>query len=124
MSVPEPVVTTPAEPAPDAEPPPPPPTPPAAQRPRRLPQTVGGTVFVVIVGIVTVGLGLVVWGAWRTGIVWMGVAMLVGALTRAVLSERAAGMLRVRRRWSDTLLLTVAGVGLILLAVLVPDQPV
>ena len=115
MSVPEPVVTTPAEPAPDAEPPPPPPTP---------PPTVCGTVFVVIVGIVTVGLGLVVWGAWRTGIVWMGVAMLVGALTRAVLSERAAGMLRVRRRWSDTLLLTVAGVGLIILAVLVPDQPV
>jgi hypothetical protein len=33
-------------------------------------------------------------------------------------------MLRVRRRWSDTLLLTVAGVGLIILAVLVPDQPV
>ena len=80
--------------------------------------------FVVIVGIVTVGLALVVWGAWRTGIVWMGVAMLVGALTRAVLSERAAGMLRVRRRWSDTVLLTVAGVSLIVLAVIVPDQPV
>jgi hypothetical protein len=91
--------------------------------PRRLPQTVGGSVFVVIVGVVAVGLALVVGGAWRTGLVWMGVAMLVGALTRAVLGERAAGMLRVRRRWADVLLLTLAGVGLVTLAVIVPDQP-
>jgi hypothetical protein len=106
------LVTTPTPPPPAPEPP-----------PRRVPQTVGGTVFVVIVGIVLVGLALVVWGAWRTGIVWMGVAMLVGALTRAVLSERAAGMLRVRRRWSDVVLLTVSGLGLITLAVIVPSQP-
>ncbi len=123
MSVPDPLVTTPADPAPEPEPTPPPSSTQSAASPRRLPQTIGGTVFVVIVGIVAIGLGLVVWGAWRTGIVWMGVAMLVGALTRAVLSERAAGMLRVRRRWSDTLLLTVAGVGLITLAVIVPNQP-
>ena len=105
-------MTTPPPPAPAPEPP-----------PRRLPQTVGGTVFVVIVGVVLVGLALVVWGAWRTGIVWMGVAMLVGALTRAVLSERAAGMLRVRRRWSDVVLLAAAGVGLVTLAAIVPNQP-
>jgi len=92
--------------------------------PRRLPQTVGGTVYMVVVGMVVVGLGLAVAGAWRTGLVWMGIALLVGGLTRAVLSERAAGMLRVRRRWTDVLLLTVAGVALIVLAVVVPAQPV
>ena len=91
--------------------------------PRRLPQTVGGTIYVLVVAMVLVGLGIVVAGAWRTGLVWMGVGMLLGALTRAVLSERAAGMLRVRRRWSDVLMLTVAGIGLIVLAVIVPDQP-
>ena len=32
-------------------------------------------------------------------------------------------MLRVRRRWGDVLLLTVAGVALVVLAVIVPDQP-
>lgn len=91
--------------------------------PRRLPQTVGGTVYMVVVALVAVGLGLVVAGAWRTGLVWMGIALLVGSLTRAVLSERAAGMLRVRRRWTDVLLLTVAGIGLVTLAVIVPSQP-
>lgn len=91
--------------------------------PRRLPQTLGGTIYVLVVAMALVGLGIVVAGAWRTGLVWMGVGMLLGALTRAVLSERAAGMLRVRRRWSDVLMLTVAGIGLIVLAVIVPDQP-
>ena len=91
--------------------------------PRRLPQTVGGTIYVLVVAMALVGLGIVVAGAWRSGLVWIGVGMLLGALTRAVLSERAAGMLRVRRRWSDILMLTVAGIGLIVLAVIVPDQP-
>ena len=91
--------------------------------PRRLPQTVGGTIYVLVVAMALVGLGIVVAGAWRSGLVWIGVGMLLGALTRAVLSERAAGMLRVRRRWSDVLMLTVAGIGLIVLAVIVPDQP-
>jgi Protein of unknown function (DUF3017) len=91
--------------------------------PRRLPQTPGGTVYIVVVGVVTVGLALVVAGEWRTGLVWMGIAMLGGALTRAVLSDRAAGMLRVRRRWSDVFLLSVSGVALVVLAVIVPDQP-
>ena len=91
--------------------------------PRRLPQTVGGTVYIIVVGMTVIGLGIVVAGAWRTGLVWMGIGLLLGALTRAVLSERAAGMLRVRRRWSDVLMLTVAGIGLIVLAVIVPAQP-
>ena len=98
-------------------------TTPLPEPPRRLPQTVGGTVYIVVVGMTVVGLGIVVAGAWRTGLVWMGIGLLLGALTRAVLSERAAGMLRVRRRWSDVLMLTVAGIGLIVLAVIVPAQP-
>jgi len=98
-------------------------TTPVPEPPRRLPQTLGGTIYVLVVVMALVGLGIVVAGAWRTGLVWMGVGMLLGALTRAVLSERAAGMLRVRRRWSDVLMLTVAGIGLIVLALIVPDQP-
>ncbi len=89
-----------------------------------MPQTIGGTVYIGVVAAVAVGLVLVVAGAWRTGLVWMGVAVLVGALARSVLSDRAAGMLRVRRRWGDVLLLTLAGVALVVLAVIVPDQQV
>ena len=47
----------------------------------------------------------------------------MAAATRLVLTDGRAGMLRVRRRWSDVLMLTVAGVGLIVLTVIVPNQP-
>jgi Protein of unknown function (DUF3017) len=91
--------------------------------PRRVPRTIGGVVYLLVVAMTVAGLGITVAGAWRTGVGWMGAAMLLGALARAVLSERGAGMLRVRRRWSDVLTLTVVGVALIVLAVVVPEQP-
>ena len=61
-------------------------------------------------------------GAWRTGLIWIGAGLLLASGSRLVLSERGAGMLRVRRKWSDVLMLTVAGIGLIVLAVVVPNQ--
>jgi hypothetical protein len=61
-------------------------------------------------------------GAWRTGVGWIGTGLLVAALARLVLAEQAAGMLRVRRKWSDVLMLSVAGVALIVLSVVVPNQ--
>lgn len=91
--------------------------------PRRLPRTFGGMVYILVVGIAVVGITITLAGAWRTGVGWMGAGLLLAALARAVLSERGAGMLRVRRRWSDVLTLTVAGVALIVLAVIVPEQP-
>jgi membrane protein required for beta-lactamase induction len=91
--------------------------------PRRVPRTIGGVVYLLVVTMTLVGLGITVAGAWRTGVGWMGAALLLGALARAVLSERGAGMLRVRRRWSDVLTLTIVGVALIVLAVVVPEQP-
>jgi multisubunit Na+/H+ antiporter MnhB subunit len=90
--------------------------------PLRRPQTLGGIVYLVVLAASLVGLGIVFAGAWRTGLAWIGVALLVAAFTRLVLSERGAGMLRVRRKWSDVLMLTVAGVGLIVLTVVVPHQ--
>jgi hypothetical protein len=89
---------------------------------RWLPRTIGGTVYVVVVAMTLVGLGITVAGPWRTGVSWMGAALLLGALARAVLSERGAGMLRVRRRWSDVVTLALVGVALIVLAVVVPEQ--
>jgi hypothetical protein len=80
-------------------------------------------VYILVVGMTLVGIAITVAGPWRTGVGWMGAGMLLGALARAVLSERGAGMLRVRRRWSDVLTLTVVGVALIVLAVIVPEQP-
>ncbi len=91
--------------------------------PRRVPRTIGGVVYLLVVGMALAGLGITVAGGWRTGVGWMGAGLLVGALARAVLSERGAGMLRVRRRWADVLTLTIVGIALIVLAVVVPEQP-
>jgi len=91
--------------------------------PFRRPQTVGGLVYLAVVAAALVGLGILAAGAWRTGLSWIGAGLLLAAFFRLVLSERGAGMLRVRRRWSDVAMLVVAGVGLIVLAVVVPNQP-
>ena len=91
--------------------------------PRWVPRTLGGAVYLLVVGMMLVGLGVTLVGQWRPGVSWMGSALLLGAAARAVLSERAAGMLRIRRRWSDVVTLVVAGLGLIVLAVVVPEQP-
>ena len=90
--------------------------------PFKRPQTLGGVVYLAVLAASLLGLGIVAAGAWRTGVSWIGAALLVAAAARLLLSERGAGMLRVRRRWSDVFMLTVAGVALIVLAIVVPNQ--
>ena len=97
-------------------------TPPEPE-PRRVPSTVGGMVYLLVVLAGALGLGSVALGAWRRGIVTIGVALLVGAAARLVLSDRNAGMLRVRRhRWVDVLMLTLVGATMVFLALVIPDQ--
>ncbi|MGZ4437056.1 MAG: DUF3017 domain-containing protein [Actinomycetes bacterium] len=91
--------------------------------PFRRPQTFGGVVYIAVVAMALIGLVIVVAGPWRTGVIWLGSGLLVAAVTRLGLSEHAAGMLRVRRKWSDVLMLTVAGIALVVLAIVVPNQP-
>jgi Protein of unknown function (DUF3017) len=91
--------------------------------PLKRPQTIGGVVYLAVLAASLVGLVIVLVGAWRTGVSWIGVGLLVAGSARLVLTERGAGMLRVRRKWSDVLMLGAAGVALIVLAVVVPDQP-
>ena len=91
--------------------------------PLKRPQTLGGVVYLCVLAAAMVGLVIVLAGPWRTGLSWIGAGLLVASVTRLVLSDRRAGMLRVRRKWSDVLMLTVAGVGLVVLAVVVPNPP-
>lgn len=95
----------------------------AEEGPERRPQTFGGGVYLAVVATVLSGLAVTVAGAWRTGVVWMGVGLFVGGVARLVLPERRAGMLRVRRKASDVAMLLLAGAALVVLAVVVPDQP-
>lgn len=89
----------------------------------RRPSTVGGAVYLLVVVAALTGLAISVAGAWRTGVAWIGGGLVLASLARLVLPERQAGMLRVRRKASDTVMLLLAGVALVVLAVVVPDQP-
>ena len=94
------------------------------EEPRRIPSTVGGLIYLIIVGASAVGLGIVAFGPWRRGVALIGLALLLGAAARVVLRDRDAGMLRVRRnRWVDVLMLGGVGAALILLASVIPNQP-
>jgi len=112
----------------EAEPPDPGPEPgpgPApGPEPRRIPSTIGGLVYLIVVAIAGVGLVVVALGPWRRGVSLIGFGLLIGALARVLLPDRDAGMLRVRRnRWIDLLMLAGVGTALIVLASVIPNQP-
>ena len=91
---------------------------------RRIPSTLGGAVYLVVVLVSGLGLALVAFGPWRRGIALIGMALILAALMRASLGDRDSGMLRVRRqRWLDVLMLGGAGAALLVLASVIPDQP-
>lgn len=78
--------------------------------------------LLVVVAGVALGLGLSVVGqtTWRAGSVVVGASLLVGAVERLVLSDRAAGLLQVRAKAFDVALLGLAGVAVVVLALVVP----
>ncbi|MGN6251979.1 MAG: DUF3017 domain-containing protein [Marmoricola sp.] len=90
---------------------------------KRKPSTLGGAVYLLVVGLCAAGLLVVAFGPWRRGITLIGSALLLAALFRVTLSERSSGMLRVRGRWFDTAALVGVGVVLIVLAANIPNQP-
>ncbi len=75
--------------------------------------------------LAVVGIGLfVTWtgdGRFRYGLLIVGGALLLGALLRAVVPE--VGMLAVRSRFTDVLLLTLLGGAIVLLALLAQPDP-
>lgn len=91
--------------------------------PLRRPHTLGGVVYLLVCLVTIVGLALVVFVNWRHGITVVGAGLVGGALVRSFLGEYEAGMLRVRRRWFDVLVMAGVGAVLILLALTIPDQP-
>lgn len=76
---------------------------------RRYPSTIGGACYLVILLVTLVGLGIVLRGDWRFGVQIIGGSLIAAALLRLTLRAKDAGMLAVRHRALDVLM--VAGVG-------------
>lgn len=91
---------------------------------RRYPSTIGGLFYLVVLAGTAVGIGIVWTGSWRLGTDWMGGSLIAAAAVRLVLPHRDAGMLAVRHRLTDCVLLAGAGGLLIFLAATIPNQPV
>jgi Protein of unknown function (DUF3017) len=65
---------------------------------------------------VAAGLAVVATNHFRRGSMLIAAAVFIGALARLMLPESQVGMLAVRRRWLDVLLMTAAAVGITLVA--------
>ena len=77
--------------------------------------------FAVVCAGVLLGLGVVVvLDRFRRGTLVMAGAVLLGAWLRVLLPERQIGLLKVRGRLVDTVTLLVLGVGLSVVALVVP----
>ena len=93
------------------------------EEPRRYPSTLGGAFYLLVLGVIAVAMVIVVLDERRTGIRLMGGVLILAAAVRLVLRTRDAGMLAVRHKVLDALVLIVLGGALIFLAGSIPDQP-
>ena len=73
--------------------------------------------------IAVASLAVAALGDWRVGVRMLGGALLLASAVRVVLSPRDAGMLAVRHKALDVVLLAGLGSALIFLASSIPDQP-
>ena len=89
----------------------------------RKPRTVGGVVYLAVLGATAAGLVLVALDRWRLGLGVIGVALLCGAFGRLVIPRDNAGMLGMRPRLVDVAALVLLGTGLVVLASVIPEQP-
>jgi hypothetical protein len=91
---------------------------------RRHPSTIGGAFYLGVLAAAGVGIAIVWSGDWRVGVRVIAGAVLFAALLRLVLPARDAGMLAVRKRWWDCVMLAGVGATLLFLAATIPNQPV
>jgi hypothetical protein len=83
---------------------------------RGRPQTLGGAAYLVVLAATLVGVGIAAAGRPRTGVAWMGVALLAASVARMLLPQSAAGMLGLRRKAVDVAWMAAIGVALVVVA--------
>ena len=92
------------------------------EEPRRYPSTLGGALYLTILAVTVAALVVVSLGHWRAGVHVLAGALAGAAAARAVLPRRDAGMLAVRGRWFDVVLLAAVGAAMWVLASTIPAQ--
>ena len=90
---------------------------------RRYPSTFGGAFFLLVLLVSAVGLVIVMKGDWRLGVKWIAASLVFAAVVRLVIPANQAGMLAVRRRAVDVVILAVVGATLWFLSTNIPNQP-
>jgi hypothetical protein len=90
---------------------------------RRYPSTLGGACYLLVLVVSGVGLGIVAHGDWRLGVRCISAALGFGAAVRLVMPAQQAGMLAVRRRVVDVVILVVLAAALWFLSANIPNQP-
>ena len=97
-------------------------TPPDTRPPKNLLQQVAGQwpLASVLTGVAA-GLGIVAFGHWRMGTTLIGAAITLGGLLR-LLPHQRVGLLAVRNKVLDTVVLLALGIGIIALAFWVPPS--
>jgi hypothetical protein len=91
---------------------------------RRYPSTIGGAFYLSILAVSCVAIGIAVRSDWRLGVQILGGALAVGAVLRLMLAPKDAGMLAVRNRFLDAILLGGLGIALVVLATSIPNMPI
>lgn len=90
---------------------------------RRYPSTIGGAFYLVVLAVGAIGIGIAWSGDWRLGTRCLAGALCFAAAVRLVLPTADAGMLAVRNRFFDALILGGVGAAIFFLATTIPDQP-
>ena len=90
---------------------------------RRYPSTIGGAFYLVVLALAAVGIAIVCSGNGRLGMRCLAGGLCFAAVVRLVLPARDAGMLAVRNRFFDVLVLGGLGAAIFFLATTIPNQP-
>lgn len=75
--------------------------------------------FITLVGVAA-GVAVTLTGHWKRGTTLIGAAFVVATLLRMLLPPSRVGLLDVRSKWVDVACLAALGVGILVLAILVP----
>jgi Protein of unknown function (DUF3017) len=88
----------------------------------KTPSTIGGAIYLSVLAGALLGVATAASGAWRLGVTVIGVCVGVAFLARMLLPADRTGMLRIRRRFVDLTTMALCGLGLVVLAIVIPNR--